>query len=291
MTDSPSKTYKEENFPVASFLIPKKLRKTILNFYTYARNADDIADSTTLSSQEKLELLNEFEKVILGEKPTMNQSLCALDLRENLREMNLSNQSALDLLKAFKQDSVGYTYKNWDDVMAYCYNSAGSVGRFMLDLHQENPSTYWPSNALCAALQLNNHLQDCKDDFLTKKRVYIPLNWFKENNLNYDVLLENKTSKSLRAIFDQMCNGIDGLLIESSPLPLVITNRGLRMEVCTIYKLARVLLRHLQTKDPLEKHVDLNKFDWFFSFFYGIFLGIRRKKIKCLDKKLIIQKK
>lgn len=285
MTETPSKTYKEENFPVASFLIPKKLRTTILTFYTYARNADDIADSSELSSQEKIELLNEFEKVILGENPTTQQSICALQLRETLKEKNISIQSALDLLKAFKQDAIGYTYKNWNDLMAYCYNSAGSVGRFMLDLHQENPSTYWPSNALCAALQLNNHLQDCKDDFLTKKRVYLPLDWFKENNTNYDALLDIKTSGPLRNIFNQMCNGIDALLIESSPLPLVIVNRGLRMEVCTIYKLAQLLLNHLKTKDILEKHVDLNKFDWFLSFFYGIFLGTRRKKIKCLDKK------
>ena len=140
-----------ENFPVGSCLIPKKLRPHVMAFYDFARTADDIADSTELSKQEKLDRLNRLERVLLGQEESDDTVKCAETLKKSLEQCGVTNQHALDLLKAFRQDSEGHTYHTWEDVMAYCRWSAGSVGRFMLDLHGENPTAYWPSDALCAA--------------------------------------------------------------------------------------------------------------------------------------------
>ena len=87
----------------------------------------------------------------------------------------MSPRHAQDLLAAFKLDVTKLRYRDWDDLIGYCSLSAMPVGRFVLDVHGESRST-WPANdALCAALQIINHLQDCKDDYRDLDRVYIPL--------------------------------------------------------------------------------------------------------------------
>ena len=116
-----------ENFPVGSRLIPARLRPHVMAFYDYARTADDIADSTEIETAEKLERLNKLEKVLIGEAEPDDETRCAAVLKKSLEESNVTNQHALDLLKAFRQDSEGRTYNTWEDVMAYCRWSAGSV--------------------------------------------------------------------------------------------------------------------------------------------------------------------
>lgn len=274
-----------ENFPVGSRLIPARLRPHVMAFYDYARTADDIADSTEIETAEKLERLNKLEKVLIGEAEPDDETRCAAVLKKSLEESNVTNQHALDLLKAFRQDSEGRTYNTWEDVMAYCRWSAGSVGRYMLDLHEENPTAYWPSDALCAALQMNNHLQDCKEDFLEKKRVYLPLDWFKEEQITYDALNDEEACPALKSVFNRVTDSIESLLVEGSSLPLVTVNRGLRMEVCLIFRLAQRLVKRLKKQDPLKYKVKLSKSDWFIALALGVFGGLKRKKISCIKKK------
>lgn len=275
-----------ENFPVGSRLIPPELRPHVAAFYDFARTADDIADSTELSSEEKLERLNRLERVLLGQEKADDETKCAETLKKSLEERGVTNMHALDLLKAFRQDSEGHhTYHTWEDVMAYCRWSAGSVGRFMLDLHGENPTAYWPSDALCAALQMNNHLQDCKEDYQEKHRVYLPKDWFKDAKIKYEALDDSQTCAALQIVFNRVTDAIDGLLIEGSSLPLVIANRGLRMEVCVIFRLAQRLVKRLKHNDILRRKVELKKTDWIIACLLGVAGGLRRKKISCLKTK------
>src|SRR6202167_6255635 len=81
---------------------------------------------------------------------------------------------ALDVLTAFRMDVTKLRYEDWDEVIHYCRYSAMPVGRFMLDVHGESPSTWPASDALCAGLQINNHLQDCGKDYRDLNRVYLP---------------------------------------------------------------------------------------------------------------------
>jgi phytoene/squalene synthetase len=148
----------DENFPVASRLIAPKHRPAVLAFYEFVRVADDIADHSKLAPAEKLERLDRLEAALLGEHDAEPEGV---RLRGVLRERSLSPVHAQHLLRAFRQDVTKLRYENWDDLIDYCRYSAMPVGRFVLDVHGESQAT-WPANdALCAALQIINHLQDC----------------------------------------------------------------------------------------------------------------------------------
>ena len=165
------KTHRDENFPVASWIIHPRHRALILSFYNFVRTADDIADHATLPPDEKLRLLDLFEAELLGKGDTQKE---AVSLRHALAAREMPPRHALDVLIAFRMDVTKLRYENWDDVIHYCRYSAMPVGRFMLDVHGESTSTWAASDALCAGLQINNHLQDCAKDFRDLNRVYLP---------------------------------------------------------------------------------------------------------------------
>src|SRR5262249_32585933 len=169
------KGHRDENFPVASFLIHPRHRSPILAFYRFARAADDVADNATAASEVKLVLLDEMRRTLTGEAETARE---ALALREIQCERGLTSQHGLDLLDAFSLDVTKLRYRDWDDLIDYCRLSAMPVGRFVLDVHGESRSTWPASDALCAALQVINHLQDCAKDYRALNRVYIPLDRF-----------------------------------------------------------------------------------------------------------------
>src|SRR3954451_13631480 len=165
------KTYRDENFPVASWIIHPRHRALILAFYNFVRTADDIADHATLAPGEKIAYLDLLESELLGNGDSQIE---AVNLRHALAERAMAPRHALDVLVAFRMDVTKLRYENWDDVIHYCRYSAMPVGRFMLDVHGESTSTWAASDALCAGLQINNHLQDCAKDFRDLNRVYLP---------------------------------------------------------------------------------------------------------------------
>ena len=166
------KGHRDENFPVASWLIHPRHRKVILAFYNFVRTADDIADHAEIAPQTKLDLLDRLDAGLTGKS---GEDAAAVRLRDALAERNLSPRHAQDLLAAFKLDVTKLRYRDWDDLIGYCSLSAMPVGRFVCDVHGESRAL-WPANdALCAALQIINHLQDCQSDYLNLNRVYIPL--------------------------------------------------------------------------------------------------------------------
>ena len=162
---------RDENFPVASWIIHPRHRALILAYYNFVRTADDIADHATLPPDQKLAYLDLLEAELLGKGDTQAE---AVSLRRALAERGMAPRHALDVLIAFRMDVTKLRYENWDEVIHYCRYSAMPVGRFMLDVHGESTSTWAASDALCAALQINNHLQDCGKDFRELNRVYLP---------------------------------------------------------------------------------------------------------------------
>ena len=166
------KTHRDENFPVASWIIHPRHRALILAFYNFVRTADDIADHATLACRREASLPRPArEAELLGEGDSQNE---AVNLRQALAERAMPPRHALDVLIAFRMDVTKLRYENWDDVIHYCRYSAMPVGRFMLDVHGESASTWAASDALCAGLQINNHLQDCAKDYRDLNRVYLP---------------------------------------------------------------------------------------------------------------------
>src|SRR5438874_11168994 len=250
------KTHRDENFPVASWIIHPRHRALILAFYNFVRTADDIADHATLSADEKLRYLDLFEAELLGKGDTQKE---AVSLRRAFAERAMSPRHALDVLIAFRMDVTKLRYENWDDVIHYCRYSAMPVGRFMLDVHGESTATWAASDALCAALQINNHLQDCAKDFRDLNRVYIPLDAFAAAGATAEELgAERASPKLLRCIRDLAArNG--KLLQQGEPFSAQIENTRLALEVATIYTYARRIVALLQQRDPLSARVHLSK--------------------------------
>ena len=144
------KSHRDENFPVASWLIHPRYRAPILAFYQFVRTADDIADHARLTPGEKLALLDQLEADLDGRT---SQNAEGVALRSALAARGLSPRHAKDLLTAFRSDVTKLRYHDWDDLMGYCAYSAMPVGRFVLDVHGESEATWPASDALCAALQ------------------------------------------------------------------------------------------------------------------------------------------
>src|SRR5579862_6721060 len=206
------KGHRDENFPVASWLIARRHRGPILAFYNFVRTADDIADHATLPAAEKLKLLDRLDAGLTGKD---DGDAVAVRLRAELAAHNLSPKHAQDLLAAFKLDVTKLRYRDWDDLIAYCALSAMPVGRFVLDVHGESRDC-WPANdALCAALQIINHLQDCKEDYLDLDRVYVPQDVLAACGTNVEALAAPRASPQLLNCLHGLAERIERLLSES----------------------------------------------------------------------------
>jgi squalene synthase HpnC len=246
------KGHRDENFPVASWLIQPRHRAIILAFYRFARAADDVADHPTASAEEKLTALSHMRATLLGDKDIAPE---ARQLRLELADRGLTNQHGLDLLEAFTRDVTKTRYRDWDDLMDYCAYSAAPVGRFVLDVHGESRATWPASDALCSALQVINHLQDCGKDFRDLDRVYIPLDEFALAGLEPGVLAQSRAPAGLLAIIARLSARTANLLDDARPFALQIRDARLAMEVSVIQRLAESLVKRLKNRDPLSQRV------------------------------------
>jgi squalene synthase HpnC len=249
------KTYRDENFPVA-FLVRPEHRAAVLAFYEFVRVADDIADHPSLGMDEKLSRLDRLDKSLLGES---TEDLEGVRLHAVLNERHLSNEHARDLLKAFRQDVVKNRYSDWADLIDYCANSAMPVGRYVLDVHGESRSTWPTSDALCAALQIINHLQDCASDYRKLDRVYLPLDTLSRHGASVEQLDAPHAAPGLIGALHELAAKTGILLAESGSLPDQVQDARLAMEIAAIQTLAFRLVAILQTRDPLRDVVHLSK--------------------------------
>ncbi|MBX9775865.1 MAG: squalene synthase HpnC [Xanthobacteraceae bacterium] len=250
------KGHQDENFPVASRLIHPRHRGAILAFYEFVRIADDIADHATLSEREKLTMLDGLEAGLLGKSDEQRE---AVALQTVLRERNLTPRHAQDLLTAFRMDVTKLRYRDWDDLMGYCSYSAMPVGRYVLDVHGEDRST-WPANdALCAALQVINHLQDCKKDYQSLNRVYVPEDALAAAGATVEDIGREAAPPALRRCLVALAERTGKLLDASAAFSPRIKDFRLAMEVAVIQSLARRLVALLKRRDPLSERVHLGK--------------------------------
>jgi farnesyl-diphosphate farnesyltransferase len=264
----------DENFPVGSFLIRKDLRPHVHAFYRFARNADDIADNPDLSADDKVRRLDRMGEILDGAPG--DDSPAATAMRRSLAETRVTAQHCHDVLRAFRLDATKLRYRDWDDLMEYCRYSASPVGRQLLDLHGESRDTWPPSDALCSALQVLNHLQDCADDYRDLDRVYLPLDLMGETGITVEALTASAASAGLRQVIDRLLDPTDQLIITARELPGGVAARGLRWESATIVALAARLSRRLRRVDPLASRVALSKGDFAAALVTGIFRGRAR---------------
>ena len=250
------KTHADENFPVASVLVAPRHRAPIMAFYRFARAADDIADNPAASEAHKHAALEAMRTSLTGEsdaEPT------AVALRTVTAANDLSPRHALDLLEAFRRDVTKRRTTSWEDLIDYCSVSAMPVGRFVLDVHGET-QTLWPaSDALCAALQIINHLQDCAEDYRAIDRVYIPQDMLAAHGGSIEDLGGAHATPGLRATIVDAAERTEALLRQSTAFSRGIRDKRLALEVAVIQALAVSLVQRLKTRDPLAERVHHSK--------------------------------
>ena len=270
------KTHRDENFPVASWIIHPRHRALILAFYNFVRTADDIADHATLEADKKLSYLDLLEAELLGQGDTQPE---AVSLRQALAERSMPPRHALDVLIAFRMDVTKLRYENWDEVIHYCRYSAMPVGRFMLDVHGESTSTWAASDALCAGLQINNHLQDCGKDFRDLNRVYLPRDALAAAGASVEELGRERASAPLLQCLHALADRTELLLHESKSLSAEVRDFRLGCEISVIQAFADKIVGLLKVRDPLSERVHLSPLELLAQSLGGIASEITRRAV------------
>jgi squalene synthase HpnC len=251
---SSGKGHRDENFPVASFILKPEHRGPIMAFYRFARGADDIADHAQASEAEKLRQLDKMRAGLEGRGAPE-----AMALAEVARERGLDLVHAHELLDAFTRDVTVRRYPDWDALIGYCRLSAMPVGRFVLDVHGEDRAVWPLSDALCAALQVINHLQDCGEDYKELDRVYVPLDVLAAAGVGLEALGARRASPELRQVIAGLAARTQTLLAQSANFAGVIRDWRLAAEVAVIQTLADDLAALLTHRDPLSEPVHHSK--------------------------------
>jgi farnesyl-diphosphate farnesyltransferase len=264
----------DENFPVGSWLIRRDLRAHVHAFYRFARNADDIADNPSLDAADKIRRLDRMAAVLDGAPG--GDTPAAAAMRASLAATGITAEHCHDLLCAFRLDAEKLRYRDWDDLLGYCRYSASPVGRHLLDLHRESRAAWPASDALCTALQVLNHLQDCALDYARLDRVYLPQDDLAAAGIGVEAVAADRASGGLRRVIDRMLDRTAALVETAHGLPPRVSAFGLRCECAVIVALAERLVRRLRRGDPLAGLVGLGKSDFLAAFFRGVACGCGR---------------
>jgi phytoene synthase len=243
-----------ENFPVASILLPKRLRRPVEIIYHFARQADDFADEGDLPNEERLSRLDEFRaelnRIAAGETP---QTPLFQDVASIVAEFQLPLQLFHDLLDAFSQDVVKKRYANFDEVLDYCRRSANPVGRLLLHLYEEaTPQNLAYSDAICTSLQLINFWQDVNKDYAIK-RIYLPQDEMAQYGVGEEHIAQGRADAAWQKLMKFECARARSMMQGGAPLGSILTGRiGLEMRM--------IIAGGLRILDKLEA-VDYDMFN------------------------------
>jgi squalene synthase HpnC len=253
-----------ENFPVASILMPKRLRKPVAAIYHFARAADDIADEGDMPDEERLRKLDEFraELALIANNETPLTPLFR-NLAAEILLHELPMQPFHDLLDAFSQDVVKKRYDDFDDLLNYCRRSANPVGNLLLHLYEEaTPVNIAYSDAICTSLQLINFWQDVAKDYAIG-RVYLPLDELAQYGVSEDLIAQGTSNDAWRALMKFQVDRARALMLAGKPLGTILTGRiGLEMRMIIAGGL-RILGKLENAQYDMFRHRPaLKPFDW-----------------------------
>jgi squalene synthase HpnC len=188
-----------ENFSVATWFLPKRLRQHFYNVYAYCRISDDLGDETG-DREVSLQLLNEWESELNACYAGNPRHPVFVAMAGTVREFGIPKQTFADLLTAFRQDQRITRYESFDDLLGYCRYSANPVGHLVLYLcGYRDGERQQLSDYTCTALQLANFWQDVSADY-EKGRIYLPL----EDLRKYKVTKEDIAGKNNTSAFREM---------------------------------------------------------------------------------------
>ena len=263
-----------ENFPVISLFLKKELKKYISVIYRFARQADDIADEGSMSSEKRVSLLNEYEELLNDALQGKFKYGFWKVLEDTIKCKNLSVEHFYNLLKAFKQDTHKNSYSNFDDLLCYCRNSANPVGRLILELHDiRDPLPNQLSDKICTALQLTNFYQDVKID-LKKDRLYLPLSELEIFNISQNndrsIVYDENFIKFMKFQVER----VKKLFTEGKKL-LSYLPSGLKLQIRMTIKGGELVLRKIEelNYNVLEFRPTLSKIDFMKLFLISVIRG------------------
>ena len=253
-----------ENFPVASLLLPKRLRWPVAVIYAFARSADDLADEGEDAPDVRLAQLEayriELRRIASSAAP---QTALFDDVARIVREHDLPLSAFHDLLDAFSQDVVKSRYASFDEVLEYCRRSANPVGRLLLHLFKRTHETAMRhSDAICTSLQLINFWQDVALDW-RKGRVYLPQDEMHSFGVREAHLAEQRCDAAWRALMQFQCDRTSELMRRGAPLGHALAGRiGLEIRI-TVQGGLRILEKLRQAGyDAFRKRPVLHWHDW-----------------------------
>lgn len=259
-----------ENFPVASLLLPARLRRHVAVLYAFARIADDFSDEPEHEGFRRERLLDwRAQLADVGRRPARHPVFLALE--RSLAELELPKEPFDDLLSAFLQDTEKARYETFDEVLDYCRRSANPVGRIVLMIHGlRDPELFRWSDAICTALQLANFWQDVSVD-LKKDRVYIPAEDFKSHGYSEADLRMGVCNERFRELMKfQVCR-TRSLFEQGKPLPSRLPwPLSLEIRLTWLGGMQVLKLIHKQDFDVLRARPALRKSDWIPLFFRAL---------------------
>jgi squalene synthase HpnC len=247
-----------ENFPVASLLLPSRLRAPIETLYRFARGADDIADEGDAPSEIRLQKLNSYRAQLNAPAEPLFH-----DLARIIRQHALPKRLFTDLLDAFTQDIGKRRYTNYAELLDYCRRSANPVGRLLLHLFKQTTDANLAcSDAICTALQLINFCQDIDVDY-AKGRVYLPQDEMAQYGVSERHLHEKTADAPWRALMAFQVERTRRLMLSGAPLGRALPGRiGLEIRA-TIQGGLRILQKIERADyDVFRRRPVLRGFDW-----------------------------
>jgi squalene synthase HpnC len=256
-----SSTEHYENFPVASALVPARLRPAIAAVYRFARYADDVADEGVATSDQRLAELTQMSEAIehRASHPMVEP------LYEHIQAHQIESRHFVDLLSAFSQDAAGAQYRNRTELLDYCRRSASPVGRIVLRIFDADAKpTLAPSDAICDALQLINFAQDAGQD-IERGRNYFPADEMNEHGVTSNDLeqcvRQRQASAPVRALLDAQCDRAHELM-QKGPALLKHVPLRLRLELSAVIAGGITMLERVKNEDPFAKRLKLGRTDF-----------------------------
>jgi len=219
-----------ENFPVASWLCPPRLRPPIAAIYHFARTADDIADEGSAAAAARVADLAAYRAdlfaVAAGDTPSSRWPRVFAPLAAAIARHRLPVALLADLLDAFAADAVQTRYVDRAGVLDYCRRSANPIGRLLLHLHGiDDAASLAQSDAICSALQLANFWQDLGVD-AARGRVYVPTAELRRHGIAIDELLALADSERVRALVGELVGWARELMLAGAPLVHIVPGRA-----------------------------------------------------------------
>jgi squalene synthase HpnC len=261
-----------ENFPVASRLLPRRLRDPVSVIYAFARTADDFADEGDYNPTERLQLLTEYNvqlKCLMDGEPVTDPVFIALG--DVIQRYSLPITLFRDLLSAFTQDVTQTRYASFSDVLDYCQRSANPVGRLLLYLYGHvSPSKLVLSDHICTALQLINFLQDLTQDFDKHNRIYLPQDEMQRYGISESHLRDRISDAAIQKLIQLQIQRTSALLLAGAPLGNQLPGRiGFELRLI-VQGGTRILQKLHNNAGDVFRRPRLRKADYFVMFWYAM---------------------